>query len=452
MAVTNSQSIHNGESSQYAYALAIFCGGIAFILPQVGIPVSSWLSYGLVAALFGSIWPYKALQWGGWICLPIGMLICVDFFVTWSINSALFNIIVLIKALAFACIGAYVGSKLSVRKIANRLSSTNGENAQDISRNGVKLQQLAVPMTAVARVPGNGPNGSMRVIEPSARAHSLDAALIKAAQEHALDTLKLLVAAGADVNARSRDQWSPFTVALPETQAEGIESIFGHGIARDQKTDKGWTALMTATIEGHAEVVGALLEHGAHVDAENNEGWTALRFAVSMDETEILRLLLEAGANPDVADREGKTALMQAAGENIEASVKLLLEAGADPAIEDGSGQTAALIAQKQGHVEIVSVLKKAEARSSAALAAENDIPYGVISVFAEKTHRVIRIRRDQYYGLIDRYDVILTGAPLPNGWEETGAKGTEQECRDYSWKNNIDEPSELGWWLVFSN
>jgi hypothetical protein len=209
---------------------------------------------------------------------------------------------------------------------------------------------------------------------------------------------------------------------------------------------------MTATIEGHLGVVRTLIEQGAHVDAENDEGWTALRFAVSMDETEIVRLLLGAGANPNLVDREGTTALMQAAGENLEGIVKLLLDVGADPRLEDRRGQTAAAFAQKHGHVEIATALKKAESRSFAAFVAEEHIPHDAISILAEKTHRVIRIRRDQYFGLIDRYDVIRTGSPLPNGWEETGREGTEEECRDYSWKNNIDEPSELGWWLVFSN
>jgi excisionase family DNA binding protein len=57
---------------------------------------------------------------------------------------------------------------------------------------------------------------------------------------------------------------------------------------------------------------------------------------------------------------------MQAAGENIEESLKVLLDAGADARLKDHKEQTALMIAQKQGHTEIVKLLKQSEAKTSA--------------------------------------------------------------------------------------
>jgi Ankyrin repeats (3 copies) len=163
-------------------------------------------------------------------------------------------------------------------------------------------------------------------------------------------------------------------------------------------------------------------------------------------------VLLDAGADANIADHEGKTALMQAAGENIGESLKALLDAGADPHIKDHNEQTALMIAQKQGQTEIIKLLKEAEAKASTSIGASVNIPNDDSSKVVNKTHRVIKIPRDQYYGLLERYDVIPRGVSLPYGCEETGLEGNEEECWHNAWKSNIGEPSELGWWLRFNN
>src|SRR5207248_2448570 len=93
----------------------------AFVAPQFGAPISTWLSCALLAALFGSIWPAQALQWGGWLCLPLFLLTCFDAISTKNFGGVLSSDgVVFVKALLSACLGAYVGSKLSVRKLARR--------------------------------------------------------------------------------------------------------------------------------------------------------------------------------------------------------------------------------------------------------------------------------------------------------------------------------------------
>jgi ankyrin repeat protein len=456
MAGTYSISIRKRETPQYAYVLAIFSGGIAFLVPQLGAPVATWLSYAPLAALFGSIWPKRALQWGGWLCLPIVVLVCFDFMVTGSITMLVSTGTIFVKSLSSGCLGAYVGSKLSLRKIANRPAHGHPNRRRpngnvNRARNVLALKDLAAPAPSVKTIySSHSSDGPVQAIEPAAHLRALNAALIKAAQEGDLKRIKLLVADGADVNAKSSDQWMPLTIAAQALDVEMTVTLFGQGAPLD--AINGWTALMIATIEGHVEVVRALLERGAQVSARNNKGWTALRFAVSMDETEILQMLLDAGADANIADHEGTTALMQAAGENSRESLKMLLDAGADPHIKDHNQQTALRIAQQQGHTEIIKLLTEAEAKASSDIEAPLHILYDVNSKVKDKTHRVIKKCRDQYYGLTDKYDVILIGAALPSGHEETGHEGNEEECRDYAWKSNIDEPSELGWWLGFSS
>jgi len=448
--VSYSNSIRKRETPQYAYVLAIFSGGLTFMLPQLGVrPLAAWLSYALLGALFASIWPRRALQWAGWLCLPIVLLIWIDVVVKSSASALLSKGMIFAKAILFACLGAYLGSKLPLHRMANRSARRKALSSEKrVARNVLGLSERSDHAASVKTVfSGQGTGGPVPAAGPATRLRGLNAALIKAAQEGALDRVRLLVADGADVNAESTDQWTPFTIATGN-DVEMVKNLFSQGTALDYSGSRGWTPLMIATIEGHTEVVRALLECGARANAENNKGWTALRFAVSMDETEIMRLLLGAGADANLTDHEGKTALMQAAGENTQESLKVLLEAGANPRLRDLSGRTALMIAQQQGYQEIIKLLKEAESEAESKVHITNNGD----SKAADKTHRVIKRRRDQYYGLVDRYDVILSGAPLPYGYEETGRIGSEEECLDYAWKNSIDEPSELAWWLGFSS
>jgi ankyrin repeat protein len=455
MVGTRSNSILERESPQYAYSLAILIGGIAFAVSQLRAPVVIWLlSYALLAALFASVWPYRALQWGGWLCLPIILLICFDVFVTGSTSGLLSNGKILVKALPAACLGAYLGSKLSIREITNGFTNKPAKRKElygngNGAHGGLVLKELtAFNASAQTNFSSHSSRDALQAIEPAAHFNALNTALMKAAQEGDLNRVKLLVADGADVNAERRDQWTPAMIAAGGGDGEMVERLFGEGLALAASSNKGWAALMIATIEGHTEVVRALLEHGAQVNAENNKGWTALRFAVSMDETEILHLLLEAGADVNLVDHEGKTALMQAAGENIKESLKALLDAGADPHLKDHNEQTALMIAHRQGHTKIIKLLKEAEAKTSTESSALINILDAGDSNVAGRTHRVIKIPRDQDYGLIDKYDVIPIRAALPSGCEETGREGNEEECRDYAWKSIIDEQPELGRWF----
>lgn len=367
------------KSPQYAYALVILSGGIGLIIFQLGDLVAALLFYALLAALFSSIWPNKALLWGGWLCLPIVLLVCFDVLISGSFRGLGRNGLIFVKVFPAACLGAYVGSQLSI-KIATRFVNMRAHR-KGLNRNGygvqdrLVLKKNALP-TASFKIASSGhsSNGSAQKVKQSAHSDGLNQSLLQAAQEGDLNRVETLVAGGADVNAAHGDQWTPLMMAARTGEVEMVRTLFEKGAVPDASSSKGWTALMIATIEGRAEIVRALLEHGADLSIQNNKGWTALRFAVSMDETEILRLLLKAGADVNLADHEGTTALMQAAGENIEESLKALLEAGADPDIKDNNGLTALMIARRRNHSRIIKLLKEAEGKAAAGASATDGV------------------------------------------------------------------------------
>jgi ankyrin repeat protein len=141
-----------------------------------------------------------------------------------------------------------------------------------------------------------------------------DAALRKAAQDGEMQTVKDLLAKGANVNA---------------------------------KDEKGRTALLSiAPARDNPEMAKLLIEKGAEVNAKDNEGETALMIAASQSNPGILEALIEAGAEVDATNKAGGTALMAAAFRaNIE-EIKILLAKGADRKLKDKKGRTASDIAK----------------------------------------------------------------------------------------------------------
>jgi ankyrin repeat protein len=364
MAKHRPRPTHHIEIPQYAYALAILSGGLAYVVSQLVRPTTSWLGYALLAALFAFIWPHKALQWGVWMCLPAALLICFDVVATGNLVGVLLGSgITFAKALSFACLGAYLGAKIPLHGIAHRRrlkSPSNG--AQDSS---VLKKRSASQVSVAAEASSHHNENSLPSLEAIAQLNSESAALIAATQEGDLERVKLLISDGADVNAQSKNGWTPFSLDGQGFDLEMVKAIFGKRGSTVAANGHGWTPLIVATISGHTEVVRALLAHGAEVNVENEEGWTALRFAVSMGETHILRLLLNAGADANRRDREGQTALMQAARENSLETLEILLESGADVLIIDRHQQTALKVAQAHGHTEIVNLLEESEAKVS---------------------------------------------------------------------------------------
>jgi ankyrin repeat protein len=145
---------------------------------------------------------------------------------------------------------------------------------------------------------------------------------------------RVLIAAGADVNAKDSIQDSPYLYAGAEGRNEILRMTLAAGADPKSTNRYGGTALIPAAHHGHPETVKILLGTAIDKDHVNNLGWTALLEAVLLGDggpthTEIVRLLLDAGANPNIADREGVTPLSHARRRGFANMVRLLTQAGA---------------------------------------------------------------------------------------------------------------------------
>ena len=216
--------------------------------------------------------------------------------------------------------------------------------------------------------------------------------LLFAARQGALESARLLVAAGADVNDAAPMGTSTLVVAALSGQGAVATFLLEQG-ADPNAADAGYTALHAAVLRGDVELVTALLAYGADPNPQLKRGTPARRvsadwtlshnmigatpfwLAARFREPAIMRALSEGGADP-LASKGGATAVIAALqggtgrgrfgvprGDRAEEArltveaVEQALEAGADVDDTNNSGDTAMHIAASRGLDDIISLL-----------------------------------------------------------------------------------------------
>jgi len=226
--------------------------------------------------------------------------------------------------------------------------------------------------------------------------------LLFAARHGDVESAKVLLAAGANVNDLLPDGTSALTVAAHSNHAPLVQLLLDGG-ANPNIIGSGYTALHAAVLRGNADSVRALVARGAFVNSRLRHGtpttrgsrefflpesltgatpvWLAARFL----EQDLLRLLLERGADPSLALQDGTTMLMAAAGVGSQTTlfdrrdriaalkdsdeplavpiVRLLLERGADVNGSNEPGDTALHGAAKMNYPIVARMLAERGAR-----------------------------------------------------------------------------------------
>jgi len=140
-------------------------------------------------------------------------------------------------------------------------------------------------------------------------------------------TVEQALAAGADVDSRSRDQATP---------------------------------LIEAALDDQLAIAKLLLDKGANVMARNSGGFTPLHAAAFSGSVPITKLLLERGAAvDDAANKAGVTPLIVAGEENHVAVAELLLAEGADVGRAEVHGYTPITRAFWKGNADIIRLFKR---------------------------------------------------------------------------------------------
>lgn len=183
---------------------------------------------------------------------------------------------------------------------------------------------------------------------------------------------RMLIAAGADINARRANGSTPLNDAAIKGKMATIQVLLAAKANPDLADENGWAPLFSAVQQGNAEMVKSLLAASADVNAVDNEGWTPLHYTVNYhddlehDFPDIARLLIEAGANIDAREEDGDTPLSIAAMNQKPATFAVLMAAKADPNLAANDGRTPLIYAAEAGNSTMVSALLDAGANINA--------------------------------------------------------------------------------------
>ncbi len=162
-------------------------------------------------------------------------------------------------------------------------------------------------------------------------------ALIEAARVGDLETVRLLVSHGADVNARDGHGGTALSEAAFYGRTKIVRFLLSKGAritATDAPSKKSPLAL--AAMRGNIAIADMLIAAGANVNETDESGVTPLMWAADSDHVNprLISRLLKAGADPNLKDKQGETALIKARKRGQTAAVELLKGAGASPAQE----------------------------------------------------------------------------------------------------------------------
>ena len=176
---------------------------------------------------------------------------------------------------------------------------------------------------------------------------------------------------------------TPLVYAVRSNDLESVKVLLAAGADINQVTGYGWSPLLVATQNRYYKLGAYLLDHGANVNLANKGDWTPLYLATDnrniesgdypvrkgdMDHLDYIKLLIDKGANVNARlkdstetrtvftnqwlDENGATAFLRASQSGDVPLMKLLLAHGADPKIDTVLHVTALQVAAGIGWVE----------------------------------------------------------------------------------------------------
>lgn len=197
-----------------------------------------------------------------------------------------------------------------------------------------------------------------RGADAAATDHAGHSALWLAATRGDLAVIKSLLNAGVRPDAHAAGEQTPLLAVLRSPKSRAVvQALLDAGGDVEAADAQGRTPLMLAAASGRVELVNLLLAHHARTEAQDHDRRTALWYAAAAGSGDTAAALIAAGANREAADAGGLTPLHAAAAHKDGAVLVPLL--GPDARINGRSagGDTPLLIAAASGHVEMVQAL-----------------------------------------------------------------------------------------------
>jgi ankyrin repeat protein len=170
-----------------------------------------------------------------------------------------------------------------------------------------------------------------------------------------VDTVRVLVAAGADLRLQSqRDQITPLNHATSKGHGE-IAAVLSGALKADRPSKREANRrLLAAAGRGDATAAALAIRAGANLETRDERGRTPLLLAVTKDRLSVARLLVYLGADPDALDEQHDTPWLVTGVTGSVDMLEVLLPARPDLTIRNRFGGTSLIPASERGHIDYV--------------------------------------------------------------------------------------------------
>ena len=176
--------------------------------------------------------------------------------------------------------------------------------------------------------------------------------ILGAGDQQYVDTVRLLVAGGADLTLAPRDGTPPLQLARDRGQDDVAATL---QTALDApRISNASRALLAAAGSGDADGAALAIRAGADIEARDDQLRTPLLLAAANDHTAVARLLVALAADPDALDDRHDTAWLVTGVTGSVAMGETVLAAEPDLTILNRFGGTSLIPASDRGHVDYV--------------------------------------------------------------------------------------------------
>lgn len=141
-----------------------------------------------------------------------------------------------------------------------------------------------------------------------------------------MEVARLLISAGADVNAASMDGATPLFVACQAGHIVMVKELLESRAQVNISMRDHASPLFIAAQNGHRNVCVLLINRGATIDKTRSDGATPLWIAAQMGHDHVCKILLQHGAQVDALRCDNSTPIFKAAHKGFTAVVEQLLK------------------------------------------------------------------------------------------------------------------------------
>ncbi|XP_013918554.1 PREDICTED: ankyrin repeat domain-containing protein 55 isoform X3 [Thamnophis sirtalis] len=188
--------------------------------------------------------------------------------------------------------------------------------------------------------------------------------LMHAISGRQLDTVKLLLKMGANINTQDGRGRTSLSLATYLGWLEGCVSLLRNGARQNIPDKNGRLPLHAATADPNVRLLSVLLQQSdlSEINHQDNEGMTSLHWAAFHNKPQHVQTLLHKGSDPTLVDKDFKTVLHWAVQSGNRILCSIILNHHQGPSIinyDDENGKTCIHVAAAAGYSDVISELAK---------------------------------------------------------------------------------------------